>query len=158
MYNIENVIINFVIALTVVWIVDRFWKNFFEKKKNSFMSVVICVIYCGFQILFQCERGNINLLLSFINAVLILLMVICRYHCEGKRKYFLLFLYFSVGTLLEGVVFFLVRLVHAEQYNQDIEGVVISNILMIIFVYAVSAMWNKVDGEMLPNKFYLFYC
>lgn len=120
------------------------------------MSVAICVLYCGFQILFQCERGNISLLLSFINAVLILLMAVFRYHCEGKRKYFLLLLYFSVGTLLEVFVFFFVRLENTELYNQDIEGVVISNILMIIFVYAVSAMWNKVDGEIIPNKFYLF--
>lgn len=88
MFNIENGIINFVISLTAVWIVDRFWKNFFEEKKISFMSVAICVLYCGFQILFQCERGNISLLLSFINAVLILLMAVFRYHCEGKRKYF----------------------------------------------------------------------
>lgn len=156
MFNIENGIINFVISLTAVWIVDRFWKNFFEEKKISFMSVAICVLYCGFQILFQCERGNISLLLSFINAVLILLMAVFRYHCEGKRKYFLLLLYFSVGTLLEVFVFFFVRLENTELYNQDIEGVVISNILMIIFVYAVSAMWNKVDGEIIPNKFYLF--
>ena len=83
-------------------------------------------------------------------------MAVFRYHCEGKRKYFLLLLYFSVGTLLEVFVFFFVRLENTELYNQDIEGVVISNILMIIFVYAVSAMWNKVDGEIIPNKFYLF--
>lgn len=57
---------------------------------------------------------------------------------------------------MEVFVFFFVRLENTELYNQDIEGVVISNILMIIFVYAVSAMWNKVDGEIIPNKFYLF--
>lgn len=156
MHNIENDIINLVMALTAVWIVNRFWKNFFEKKKDSFMSVAICVLYCGFQILFQYRRGNIDLLLSFINAVLVLLMAVCRYHCEGKRKYFLLFLYFSVGTLLEELVFFLFRVLSVEPHNQYVECVVISNILMIIFVYAVSAMWNKVDSEMLPNKFYLF--
>lgn len=156
MFNIGNGIINFAIALTTVWIVNRFWKSFYEKKRVSFLSVAICILYCGFQVLFQCRRGNINLFLSLINAALILLMAVCRYHCEGKRKYFLLFLYFSLGSLLEVFVFFLVRLVQTEQYNQDIQGVVISNILMIIFVYAISAMWNKVDGEMLPNKYYLF--
>ena len=156
MHNIGNGIINLAIALTAVWIVNRFWKSFFEKKRTSFISVAICVLYCAFQILFQCKRGNINLFLSFINAVLVLLMAICRYHCEGKRKYFLLFLYFSIGTLLEEFVFFLLRVLGVEQHNQYVECVVISNILMIIFVYVVSAMWNKVDGEMIPNKFYLF--
>lgn len=156
MYNLGNVIINIVISITALWIVNRFWKNFFEKKKTSVMSVAICVLYCGFQILFQYRRGNINLLLSFINVILILLMAVYRYHCVGKRKYFLLVLFYSVWTLLETFVFFLFRLIQVEQHNQDIEGVVISNILMIIFVYMVSAMWNKVDGELLPNKFYLF--
>lgn len=156
MYNLGNIIINIVISITAVWIVNRFWKNFFEKKKTSVMSVAICVLYCGFQILFQCKRGNINLLLSFINVVLILLMAVCRYYCKGKRKYFLLFLFYSVWTLLEEFVFFLLRALSVEQHNQYIECVVISNILMIIFVYVVSAMWNKLDGEMLPNKFYLF--
>lgn len=156
MFNIENGIINLVISLTAVWIVNRFWKNFFEKKNVSFMSVSICVLYCGFQVLFQYRRGNINLFLSLINVVLILLMAVYRYHCVGKRKYFLLLLFYSVWTLLEIFVFFLFGLMQVEQHNQDIEGVVISNILMIIFVYAVSAMWNKVEGEILPNKFYLF--
>lgn len=156
MFNIGNSIINLVISLTAVWIVNRFWKSFFEKKRTSFISVAVCVLYCGFQILFQCKRGNINLFLSFINVILVLLMAVCRYHCAGKRKYFLLLLYFSVGTLLEELVFFLLRVLGVEQHNQYIECAVISNILMIIFVYVVSAMWNKVDGEMIPNKFYLF--
>lgn len=156
MYNIGNDIVNFVISLTAVWIVNRFWKSFFEKKRTSFISVAVCVLYCGFQLLFQCKRGNINLFLSFINVILVLLMAVCRYHCEGKRKYFLLLLYFSVGTLLEELVFFLLRVLSVEQHNQYVECAVISNILMTIFVYAVSAMWNKVDGEMIPNKFYLF--
>ncbi len=156
MLNIGNGIINFAIALTTVWVVNHFWKSFFEKKRTTFISVAICILYCAFQILFQFKRGNINLFLSFINVVLILLMAVCRYHCRGKRKYFLLFLFYSVGTLLEVFVFFFVRLVQTELHNQDIEGAVISNILMIIFVYAISAMWNKVDSEMLPNRFYLF--
>ena len=156
MFNIGNGVINLVISLTAVWIVNRFWRSFFEKKRTSFISVAVCVLYCGFQILFQCKRGNINLFLSFINVILVLLMAVCRYHCEGKRKYFLLLLYFSVGTLLEELVFFLLKVLRVEQHNQYVECAVISNILMIIFVYVVSAMWNKVDGEMIPNKFYLF--
>lgn len=156
MHNIGNSIINLAIAFTALWIVNRFWKNFFEKKKNSFISTAVCVLYCGFQIFFQCKRGNINLVQSLINVVLIFLIAICRYQCGGKRKYFLLLLFYSAWTLLEEFVFFLLRLIQVEQHNQNIEGVVISNILMILFVYAVSAMWNKIDGEMLPNKFYLF--
>lgn len=156
MNSIGNGTINLVIALTAVWIVDRFWKNFFEKKKLSFLSIATYILYCSFQLLLQYKRGDINLLLSFIDVVLILLMAICRYHCGGKRKFFLIILFYSVGTLLEVFVFFLVRLMQTDSYNQDIEGVVISNILMIIFVYAISVMWNKVDGEMLPSKFYLF--
>lgn len=156
MHNIENDIINLAMALTAVWIVNRFWKSFFEKKRTSFISVSICVLYCGFQIFFQCKRGNINLLQSLINVVLIFLIAICRYQCAGKRKYFLLLLFYSAWTLLEEFVFFLLRIIQVEWHNQDIEGAVISNILMILFVYAVSAMWNKADGEILPNKFYLF--
>ncbi len=153
---LENGIFNFSMALTAVWIVNRFWKCFFEKRKNSFLSVAICVLYCGFQIQFQYKRGSINLLQSMINVVLIFLIVICRYHCAGKRKYFLLFLFYSAWTLLEEFVFFLLKLVQVSQNNQDIEGVVISNIFMIIFVYVVSYMWKKIDRDMLPNRFYLF--
>lgn len=155
MRNLGNSIINLAMALTAFWIVDRFWGNFFEKKKTSFMSVTICIIYCFFQIVFQSKRGNINLIQSAVNITLILLIVVCRYHCTGKRKYFLLFLFYSVWTLLEEFVFFSLKGIQVEQNSQGIVGVVISNIFMIIFVYAVSATWHKSDEEMIPNKFYI---
>lgn len=153
--QLESSIINIVIAFTAVWIVNRYWGIFFEKKKISFMSVVIYISYFCFQLIFQCKRGNINLLQSLINVIFILLIAKYRYHCEGKRKYFLLIIFYSVWTLLESFVFFLLIPIQKELFNQDIAGVVISNILMIILVYMVSLTWNKVDGEMLSNKFYL---
>lgn len=52
MLNIGNGIINFAIALTTVWVVNHFWKSFFEKKRTTFISVAICILYCAFQILF----------------------------------------------------------------------------------------------------------
>ena len=107
---LENGIFNFSMALTAVWIVNRFWKCFFEKRKNSFLSVAICVLYCGFQIQFQYKRGSINLLQSMINVVLIFLIVICRYHCAGKRKYFLLFLFYILQCFFLFIFFIYLHL------------------------------------------------
>ena len=37
MYKSENHILNFVMVIASVWIVNKFWQCFYEKKKTSFL-------------------------------------------------------------------------------------------------------------------------
>lgn len=156
MYDLGNYLLNLTMVIAAAWIVNRFWGSFFEKKKNSFLSVVVWIFYFVFQMLNQYNRGNVNLPSTFINIVLILMIAICGYNCTGKAKYFLLLLLFSVWSLLEEFVFFMLSGIEGEQGGFDVIGVVISNILMIILVYMVSVTRNKKNGEIIPNNFYLF--
>lgn len=156
MRDLGSFILNLSMVIAAVWIVYRFWGSFFEKKRNTFLSIVVWISYFIFQMLNQCNRGNVNLLGTFINIVLILMIVVCGYNSTGKIKYFLLLLFCSVWSLLEEFVFFLLSGIEREQGSLDVIGVVISNILMIILVYMVSVTRSKKNGEFIPNKFYLF--
>lgn len=156
MYEIESYIFNFVMVIAAAWIVNRFWGSFFEKKKTSFLSIVAWILYCVFQMILQCNKGSINLIITCLNIMSILLIAIFGYNCKGKKKYFLLPVFCSVWSLLEEFVFFLISGVGSSQESLDVIGVVISNILMMIFVYIVSMIRNEKSGDIIPNNFYLF--
>lgn len=156
MHDLGNFVLNLAMVIAAAWIVNQFWRSFFQKKEKSFLSVTVWILYCIFQILRQCNRGNINLPGTFIHILLILMIAILGYNSAGKKKYFLLLLFYSVWSLLEEFVFFLISGIESRQGNLDVIGVVISNILMMILVYMVSMIRNEKNGEIIPNNFYLF--
>lgn len=156
MHDLGTYILNLAMVMVAAWIVNRFWKSFFEKKKRSLLSVTVWIFYCIFQMLRQSNRGSINLMEIFIHILLILMIAILGYNCAGKKKYFLLLLFYSVWSLLEEFVFFLLNEMEGKQESLDVMGVVISNILMMILVYMVSMIRDEKNGEIIPNNFYLF--
>lgn len=156
MFEIGNYILYFVMVIAAVWIVNRFWGSFFVRKKSSILLVTVNIFYGVFQMFRQCNKGNIDIIQTVLNIILILIIAVCGYSCAGKKKYFLLLLFFSVWSLLEEFVYFLVRNIQIEQWNQNEIGVVISNILMIILVYIISVVCYKRDSEFIPNNFYLY--
>lgn len=156
MFNLGNYILNFFMTIAAVWIVNRFWGSFFVRKKNSILFVIVNIFYFTFQMARQCNRGNIDIIETIINILLILIIAICGYNCAGKKKYFLLLLFYSIWSLLEEVIFFLLRNIQVEHWSRNEIGVVISNILMIILVYIISVVWHNRNSEFMPNNFYLF--
>lgn len=156
MPNPGDYILNIVMTFAALWIVHRFWGSFFDRKINSFLFLGVNIFYCIFQFIRQFNRGNISIPETAVNILLILLLVICGYNCAGKKKYFLLFLLFSVWSLLEEFVFFLFKNVQSEYWHRDEMGAIISNILMIILVYVLSMVCNKRNNEFIPSNFYLF--
>lgn len=156
MYELGNCILNIVMVIAAAWIVNRFWGSFFEKKKASFLSIIVWILYCIIQLLLLSNRGSINLIETFSNIVLVLLIAVFGFECGGKKKYFLLLVFCSVWSLLEEFVFFLISGAQSRQESIDVMGVVISNILMIILIYIVSIIRNEKSGEIIPNNFYLF--
>ena len=98
MHDLGNFVLNLAMVIAAAWIVNQFWRSFFQKKEKSFLSVTVWILYCIFQILRQCNRGNINLPGTFIHILLILMIAILGYNSAGKKKYFLLLLFYSVWS------------------------------------------------------------
>lgn len=153
--NWENYIFDIAMAIAAVWIVKRFWSIFFEKKKDTVLSIGILAIYFVLQILFQSDIGNINGILSVINIIFILLIAMSGYECKGKSKIFLLASFWTVWALLEFLIVFMLNALNLNNENAYILGEVISKILMMIFVYILSLFWGAKREELIPNKFYL---
>ena len=78
MHDLGNFVLNLAMVIAAAWIVNQFWRSFFQKKEKSFLSVTVWILYCIFQILRQCNRGNINLPGTFIHILLILMIAIFR--------------------------------------------------------------------------------
>lgn len=152
MYEIGEYIINFGISIAALWIVDKFWSTFYEKKRGSFLSVFICVLYFGFQMVHQGNRGNINLWETLLNVLLILMVVVFRYQSKGRKKYFLFLLFFSIWSLLEEFVFFIMQNINMDSGSRSLIGVIVSVIIMIILVYTFSLLYQKEHRDFVPGK------
>ena len=110
MYEIGEYIINFGISVAALWIVDKFWSTFYEKKKGTFLSVFICFLYLGFQMVHQGNRGNVDIWEIVLNILIIMLVAVFRYQSKGRKKYFLLLLFYSVWSLMEEFIFFIMKI------------------------------------------------
>ena len=149
-------ILNIVMVITTMWIVNRFWGSFYEKKKRSIYILSAWVLLCTFQLISQNNNGDINIAMTIINTILIYIVAICGYKCKGKEKYFLLIIFCAVWALVEIFTFFLLNSIHINQENQQTIGIVISKLLMLILVYIVSMVWDKKYSEYKINNFYLY--
>lgn len=156
MFDLGDYILKITIIMATIWIVRRFWGSFFEKKDNSVLSIIGWLSFCVFQFISQYNNVNINIVMTFVNALLILLIAICGYECKGKEKYFLLIVFCSVWSLTEIFVFFLLCNARLEKENLKLMGMVVSTLFMMILVSIISMVWNKSNSELIPNNFYLY--
>lgn len=152
MYEIGEYIINFGISVAALWIVDKFWSTFYEKKRGSFLSVFVCFLYLGFQMVHQGNRGNINIVGLLVNALIILLIAVFRYQSTGRKKFFLLLLLLSVWALFEEFVFFAIRNINIESESRNLIGVIVSLIIMLILAYTFSLIYRKEQKDYIPGK------
>lgn len=156
MCDLGTYILNIVMIITTVWVVKRFWSDFFEKKVKSFLSITAWVIFCIFQLISQTNSGNMNIGMPIINALLILLIAISGYSCVGKEKYFLLVVFCTVWSLVEIFTFFLLSSAPIHQNSLNMIGMVISKLIMVILVYIVSVIWGKRNRELISNNLHLY--
>ena len=152
MYNqIEDILLNISIVIATVWIVKRFWGSFFEEKQNSILSVSLWIVYCIFQFFFGYHNGRLQIFATILNILLILSKAMVAYQSRGKEKYFLLATFYAGWSLIEVFVFSLINSFDiGESQQRDIIGLVLSNILMILSVYALSMVAEKRKESPVP--------
>lgn len=158
MYNqIEDILLNISIVIATVWVVKRFWGSFFEEKQNSILSVSLWIVYCIFQFFFGYHNGRLQIFATILNILLILSIAMVAYQSRGKEKYFLLATFYAGWSLIEVFVFSLINSFDiGESQQRDIIGLVLSNILMILSVYALSMVAEKRKESPVPGKYYFF--
>ena len=155
MYEIGEYIINFGISVAALWIVDKFWSTFYEKKKGTFLSVFICFLYLGFQMVHQGNRGNVDIWEIVLNILIIMLVAVFRYQSKGRKKYFLLLLFYSVWSLMEEFIFFIMQNIDLDRESRSLIGVIVSVIIMIILVYTFSLIYRKEQKDCVPKKIHI---
>lgn len=156
MYKIDNFILNIAMVITSIWIVKRFWGGFFEKKENKIVNCALYTFYGLFQFIVQYSRGTIDIGITVINFLLVFIIAMLGYKNEGKKKIFLLVIFYAVWSLVEVFIYILIRAVPIERPYVDIMGLVISNILMILFVCILPMVWNEKENDHIPIKHYIF--
>lgn len=154
--NVQNIILNCAMVVVTLWIVDRFWYSFFERKKKNALILFTWGFFGIYQIYFESNSGEIHIIATILNVGLFLIISVVGYRSDGKAKYFLLMLFYSVWSLIEVFVYFFMEIALNGKGTSDRMGAVISKILMIIFVHELSvARKNKKDG-VIPSRYYTF--
>lgn len=155
MYNIGYIILDIVIVISTLWIVDKFWSSFFERKRGI-LSAFAWLCLAIWQFLFMWTKGDIHTSATIVNILLFLWIVVSSYKCTGKERYFLLAFFYSVWALSEVLVFYLIRNIPMEQEQINIIGSVVSKIIIIIFVHLFTLMWKEKKYSYIPTKYYFF--
>lgn len=157
MYNFGEYIPKIVMAVSSLWIVQRFWGIFFEKRKRRIEAVFLWGFYFIFQVYFQIDTGNPHISTIFINFFLIWGLAVCGYQSSKKVKCFLSIMLCTIWFLTETFTLALISGISMEHENLDVLGTIISKILMTVLVYTVSLFWNKKYDEAVPVRFYVHF-
>lgn len=152
--DVGQFILSISMVLSTVWIVNKFWACFFERKKVDVVSSLVWLLYSVFQFYFEWHKGDINIGTTVINILLVLLIAVCSFNSGGKSKYFYLLIYFSVGSLIEMFVYFIIKVISIPEESLHTVGAAISKMIIIILVYALSVFWKKKKEATIPNTYY----
>lgn len=147
-------ILSISMIIATVWVVNKFWGGFFEKRELNGFSILVWIAFCALQLYFEYNKGNVNVWATALNILLIFCIALFGYKSEGRLKYFLLLVLCSVWMLTEMFVFFVIRHVWTESRNLDIIGTAISKIIIIIAVYLLAYFWKKKE-ILIPNTYLL---
>lgn len=139
-----------------VWVVNRFWGSFFERKKISPLSVLPWLLYCAYQI---CALHNRlvffpwHSMLSFlVNTLLMFLIVVWGFEAAGREKYFLFMLFCAVWALIELSLELFLQFFDLGNYAKMLIGTASSAILMMAFSHIVYLLWDKKYKELVPSR------
>lgn len=155
MYSIGYFVLDTAMVISTMWIVDRFWRSFFEKRKSIF-SIIVWLCFMLWQFIFTWEDKDIHINASVVNIVFLLLIATFCYQGKGKVKYFLVAVFYSVWELVELLVFYLISGMAMGQGQADIIGSVVSKIITIIFIHIFSILRKEKNHDCIPAQSYFF--
>lgn len=155
MYSIGYFIFNIAMVVSTIWIIDRFWSSFYEKRK-CVLSTIVWLCFMLWQFVFIWGKGDMHINAAIVNIAFLLLIAVYCYRGKGKEKYFLMAVFYSVWALAEVLVFYLIRILPMEQGQIDIIGSVVSKIITIIFVHLFPSMQKEKKYSCIPTQYYFF--
>lgn len=154
MYSIGYFAFDTAMVISTMWIVDRFWRSFFEKRKTGY-SIIVWLCFMLWQFFFTWDEKNIHINAAIVNIVFLLLIAVFCYHGKGKVKCFLAAVFYSVWALVELLVFYLIRGM-IGQGQTEIIGSVVSKIITIIFVHVFVILRKEKKHDCIPVRYYFF--
>lgn len=155
MYNLGNILLNFAMVISALWIVNKFLDAFFEKKQTNIWRMGIWMLFTVLQIIIEYYRGTASIWKLIFNALFIFLISVCNFQWEGIKNILVVLLFCVMWALIEMIVFFCVQKFSMQEQQLDTIGVVISKILMIVCVYLFSIYSKRKNNEIIPIKYYI---
>lgn len=155
MVEVGTVILNITMVIVTMWIVKNFLEIFLEEKKKTIQSIGAWLLFFIFQVYVEFRNGSASVLVTVFNVIFVLYIAISSYEPKGKVKVFIVFLLYSIWSIIEMLVFFFINNVSVNFRQQDLIGNVISKIFMIIIIYLLSAFGKKAVYECVPAKYYI---
>lgn len=155
MYEVSYAVLNFCMVITTIWIVNKFLNIFLHRKKINIICITLWILFCIFQFCIQYNVGNASGWVTIAGIIFMLIIAHCNFYSIGKRVFFVVIFFYVIGALIEMIVFYTMDVLYIPSKEANIIGQVISKILMIIAVYAISNFWKKEDTSYLPTKIYV---
>jgi len=138
-----------------IWVINRFFNSFFERKRLSFSAVFPWFLLCVSQFWVSHLHQKPSIIFALGNVLLTLFIITYGYETSGSgpEKYFLLAILYAVWVLTELTLYYILSFFPLEWESTKVIGTVSSSILMMTFSYVVSVLWDKKYTEQVPRRF-----
>ena len=108
MYSIGNLILNGTLVIATLWIVNRYLRTFYNRKKDYF-AVGAWTLFAVFQMQVQINSGVASIWTTIISICLVILISILGYD-GGKKSILEVLLLHVIWLLTEIMTSFLINL------------------------------------------------
>lgn len=154
MYDVGHIFLNIVMAATAIWIIRKYLNIFLYKKSSHKMSHIMWGIYFVFQCYVQFNSGKASVWTTIVGIIIVLAIAFLGYYGSAKKKIFLVVLIFTIGALIEIIIFYLLNFSHINGKEANIIGQVVSKISMIIIVHVIEKCLIKDTINCVPTQIY----
>lgn len=155
MYSLGSLVLSVTMVIVALWIVNKFLKIFFKKKKLNVWGIGAWILFAVFQLMLELNKGNASIWNTIISVLLVFLISVGNYYWKGKNCILVVILFHVVWAFVEMLVFGAMSNLAITQQRFNLLGVMISKLIMIIGISLFSVYWKKSINQVVPTKYYI---
>lgn len=156
MFSIGQYVLHGVMIFTAIWIAYKYLNTFGEKKKQNVLGLCAWLLYGIYQFAVEYYRDTPSIWKLIFGILLIYLVALFNYSWERRNCFFAICQFYVVWAIIEMIVFVILKSIANDEVKEEVIGVIISKIIMIIAVNIVSRHINGEAKDMISFKYYLF--
>lgn len=156
MFDLAEVLFDFLMAGITVWLVLKTLDTFFQRRKGSVGYIFLWALYFLFQFYIECNKGNASVFITISSMTFVFLIAFVCYKKTEKNKILIVMAFHVLCAIIEMIVYVCLNSLIQNKQHSALMGVVISKFIIIFFVNLFSIYWKQIRTEDISMKYFLY--